>query len=96
MEDDYGDGAISQRFYNNEISDDQKRIARRTRSLIESRVGRYSTLRSLVGQKGADLRGGKASERVIHTTFDPSMGARLTRSRRNIVFQDQFSRNSTG
>ena len=36
MEDDYGDGALSGAFYKGEISDDQKRIAKRARKLIES------------------------------------------------------------
>ncbi len=51
MEDDYGDRTISREFYNGEISAHQKRIAIRTRALIESRIGRYSTLRDLVGSK---------------------------------------------
>ncbi len=53
MVDDYGDGAISQAFYNGEITDSQKRIAKRARTLIENKIGRYSTLRALVGQKTA-------------------------------------------
>jgi hypothetical protein len=44
MEDDYGDGAISMQFYGPDISQEQKKIAKRTRTLIESRVGRYSKL----------------------------------------------------
>lgn len=48
IEDDYGDGPISQRFYGNEISEDVRRAAKRTRTLIEQRVGRFSSLRSIV------------------------------------------------
>lgn len=48
MEDDYGDGAISLKFYKGEISDEQRAIAKRTRKLVESKIGRYSTLRSQV------------------------------------------------
>ena len=33
MEDDYGDGAISLQFYKGEISDEQRRLARRARKL---------------------------------------------------------------
>lgn len=51
IEDDYGDGAISQTFYSGEISDDQKRIAKATRRMVEDKVGRFSTLQSLVGSK---------------------------------------------
>jgi hypothetical protein len=51
MEDDYGDGALSAAFYKTEISDDQKRIAKRARKLIEQNIGRYSTLKSNVDTK---------------------------------------------
>ena len=51
MEDDYGDGAISLTFYGGEISEDQKRVAKRTRQLVERKVGRFSSLRELVGNK---------------------------------------------
>ena len=44
VEDDYGDGAASQVFYQGEISDEQKAIAKRTRKLIESAVGRHADL----------------------------------------------------
>jgi hypothetical protein len=53
MEDDYGDNPISQAFYGGEISEDQKKIAKRARLMIESKVGRYSTLSGLVGNKTA-------------------------------------------
>ncbi len=49
MADDYGDGAISLKFYGGEISEAQKKVAQRTRSLIENRIGRYTTLKSLIG-----------------------------------------------
>lgn len=49
MENDYGDGPITAAFYKGEISNDQKRAAKRARSLIESRVGRYQDLKQVVG-----------------------------------------------
>lgn len=54
MEDDYGDRIISQAFYNGSISDDQKRIAKRTRHLIEQKIGPYSELLKHVDAKGSD------------------------------------------
>jgi hypothetical protein len=48
MLDDYGEGPLSLAFYGGEVSDEQKRIAKRTRKLIESTVGRYSKLRDQV------------------------------------------------
>lgn len=51
MENDYGDEAISQRFYGGEIPSIQKRIAKRARDVVESRVGRFSSLRAIAGTK---------------------------------------------
>jgi len=54
VEDDYGDGNLSIAFYKGEISDEQKRIARRTRQLVEREIGRYTKLRGLVDAKSLD------------------------------------------
>lgn len=57
MEDDYGDGPISQSWFKGEISQSQKAVAKATRQLVERRVGRFSTLRGLVGsQASADSK----------------------------------------
>lgn len=40
--DDYGDGPISQSFFGYEISEEQKKNAKRARNLIEARIGRWS------------------------------------------------------
>lgn len=61
MLDDYGDGPVSREFYSGEISDDQKRIAKRARKLIENRVGRYSTLEKLVDSKEGDILARRAN-----------------------------------
>lgn len=45
IEDDYGDGAVSLRFYSNEISTSQKKIAKKTRELVEKRIGKYTLLK---------------------------------------------------
>lgn len=55
MEDDYGDQAISSAFYSAELSEEQKRVARKTRRIIEKKIGRYSDLKKLVDAKGTDL-----------------------------------------
>lgn len=52
MEDDYGDRTISHSFYDGEISDNQKKVAARTRKSIEDSIGRFSTLSKLVESKG--------------------------------------------
>ena len=48
MEDDCGDGSISKAFYSDNISKDQKKVAKRTRELIEAKIGRYSSLKGMV------------------------------------------------
>jgi len=53
MTDDYGDGIISLQFYNGEINDAQKKIAKRTRVLVEREIGRYATYKATVGKQGA-------------------------------------------
>ncbi|NLR39032.1 HNH endonuclease [Novosphingobium sp. ERW19] len=55
IEDDYGDGSISRKYYGNEISDDQKRIADRVRRLVEKEIGRYSQIKdALVNPESYD------------------------------------------
>lgn len=65
IEDDYGDGPLSQKFYNGEISKDQKKVANRTRSLVENRIGRYTTIKNLVGSTAADLKQGRRAHRAF-------------------------------
>ena len=44
IEDDYGDGHLSLSYFGTELSKEQKRVAQRTRQLVESKIGRWSTL----------------------------------------------------
>lgn len=61
MEDDYGDKKLSEDFYaGQEISEEQKRVARRTRKLVEDRIGRYSDLCKLVDSPNTDLASKRA------------------------------------
>lgn len=63
MEDDYGDGNVSISFYGGEISDEQKKIAKRTRALVDSKIGKFSTLKSIVSGEiiGSDEQKARAS-----------------------------------
>lgn len=65
MEDDYGDRPISQSFYNGEIPEEQKRIAKRARALIESKVGGFKTLRDMVGQKTGTEQQRRRADRLF-------------------------------
>ncbi len=44
INDDYGDGKISQKFYENNITEDQLEIADKTRKLINKKIGSYSEI----------------------------------------------------
>jgi hypothetical protein len=48
VEDDYGDGPISQAFFGYEISQEQKKIASKTRELVASRVGTWGHYQSKI------------------------------------------------
>ncbi|WP_416795833.1 DUF262 domain-containing protein [Ciceribacter azotifigens] len=45
IEDDYGDGAISRKYFGNEISRSQLGIAKKTRELVNSRIGSYRDIK---------------------------------------------------
>jgi hypothetical protein len=51
VEDDYGDGHLSMAFYKGEISDEQRKIAKRTRNLVEQKIGRYTKLQQAVSSQ---------------------------------------------
>jgi hypothetical protein len=47
MNDDYGDRGITHDFYKGELSEEQKRIAKMTRKLVDGKIGSFSTLAEL-------------------------------------------------
>ena len=60
ISDDYGDKAISTAFYDSAISKEQKRVALRTRALVEKEVGSFASLEGLVGKPASGLPGKRA------------------------------------
>lgn len=46
IEDDYGDGPISSKFYRGTIPEDQKRAAKSVRTLVNREIGTYAALRA--------------------------------------------------
>ncbi|WP_286175647.1 DUF262 domain-containing protein [Labrenzia sp. CE80] len=55
IEDDYGDRDVSIKYFSSEISGEQKKIGERTRKLVESRIGRYETIKdALINQEKYD------------------------------------------
>jgi len=51
---DYGDGVKSLEFYKSNIPDEQLRIARRTRNLIEKNIGSYKRVTAEADNQGSD------------------------------------------
>jgi hypothetical protein len=60
ISDDYGDRTISNSFYSGEITNEQRKIAERTRALVNKTIGSFSSLEALVGQQAAGLAGQRA------------------------------------
>lgn len=54
VHDDYGDGPISNVFFNRTISDGQKRVAEKTRKLIHEKIGSFQHVQTRLSQ--AELR----------------------------------------
>jgi hypothetical protein len=50
INDDYGDGEISQKFYDGNISEEQKKAATEARKLIKEKIGAYKDYESLVSK----------------------------------------------
>ncbi|MCT7996773.1 HNH endonuclease [Laspinema sp. C5] len=51
VNDDYGDGQISQDFYDGEVPDEQKKIANETRKLVNKTVGSYQQLKCVLAER---------------------------------------------
>lgn len=57
IEDDYGDGHVSLNYYSNEISSGQRKVAAKTRQLVEDKIGKYSTIKkALVNPDSYDAK----------------------------------------
>ena len=52
INDDYGDGEISQKFYDGNISEEQKKAATETRKLIKEKIGAYKDYESWLSKPG--------------------------------------------
>lgn len=63
VEDDYGDGPLSQAFFGNQISEGQKLIAKRTRDLVNKKVGIWKHFEDKINRTDID-----ASERKFLNT----------------------------
>ncbi|PCH76006.1 MAG: hypothetical protein COB98_07420 [Flavobacteriaceae bacterium] len=65
VEDDYGDGAISYEYFGREIAPEQKKIADKTRRLINSSIGSYKQLELQNEKDNLELSERKRISRII-------------------------------
>lgn len=93
IEDDYGDGPISHKFYNNDISDNAKRAAKRTRALVEEKIGRFSLLSSIV--KNA-TNGDAIQTRRASRLFTRSLNLQWVQGSASVAETSFFKINSQG
>ncbi|WP_457662048.1 HNH endonuclease family protein [Sinorhizobium medicae] len=93
IEDDYGDGPISQKFYNNDISDDARRAARRARQLVEQKVGRFSLLKSIVNNAS---HGDELQTRRAGRLFTRSLNLQWVQGSASVAETSFFKINSQG
>lgn len=70
MLDDYGDGPTSSQFYGGEISDEQKKIAKKTRTLVERQIGRYTALKAEIGSVTASPLAVKRGSNLVTRALD--------------------------
>jgi hypothetical protein len=54
VNDDYGDGHISRKFFDNEIPDEQLESAKRTRGIIDTTIGSYVELKKIIHNPSDD------------------------------------------
>lgn len=54
VNDDYGDGTISREFFDNDIPEEQIKVAEATRNLINNKIGSYNELKSITRKPSAD------------------------------------------
>jgi hypothetical protein len=93
IEDDYGDGPISNSFYKGEISEEQKKIAKRARVLIEKTVGRYSNLASIIENNAP---GDEIATRRARNLFKRAMNLQWVQGSASVAESSFFKINNQG
>lgn len=92
IKNDYGDGVISQNFYGGDIPDHQKRIAQRTRNLVDKRIGPYASLKEMVGSATASS---KNVDRALHLVTR-ALFVQWVRGNEDVAEQSFFNINRQG
>jgi hypothetical protein len=67
LQDDYGDGEESIKFYSNNIPDEQRRVAKQTRDLVNERLGSWKEYRAESGNPGSNPKLTERSRAIAHS-----------------------------
>jgi hypothetical protein len=93
VENDYGDGTESFKFFGGKISTQQKRHADATRKLVEKAVGRFSDFKSMSGD---DLEADTAAAKTAATIFTRSLHIQWIQGSQEVAESSFFKINSQG
>jgi hypothetical protein len=92
VEDDYGDGAISQAFFGYQISEDQRKAAERTRELVAERVGKWQHYQA----KSADTNLDPAERRKLNAAVSRGIPIQWVRGDADKAENSFFKINTKG
>ena len=67
LQDDYGDGEESIRYYSNKIPDEQRRIAKKTRDLVNNAVGSYKEYKAETQNPGTNPKLTNRARALAHS-----------------------------
>jgi hypothetical protein len=93
VENDYGDGAESLKFFGGTISPEQKRLADATRRAVERSVGRFSDFKAAIGE---DTEPDNEKARVAANIFTRSLHIQWIQGSQEVAETSFFKINSQG
>lgn len=64
IRDDFGDGTASNAKFGSGLTDEQKKVAKRTRDLVRKTIGSYAEFKGLIGQEVSDPQKAKWMSRI--------------------------------
>lgn len=67
LQDDYGDGEESIKFYNNNIPEEQRRVAKQTRELVGARLGTWKEYRAENNNPGSNPKLTERARAIAHS-----------------------------
>lgn len=93
VENDYGDGNVSNTFYDHDLSKAQKKIADQTRKLVENSVGRFSDLK---GRYNDDVEIPEDQQELLSRIFTRSIDVQWIQGSQQVAESSFFKINTQG